>query len=251
MTKQVKFNNEGFALSSGFVTVYKVDENNLFTQPEQEWVCVDSSISGNSYLDEPPQHKDGFAIKRTDNGWEYIEDHRGKTFYNTETQEKVEIKEIGKLPENLTALEPFENCKWNSENQQWVKDVEKEKQQFKNSRQALIITLKNKADELGNQLLHEYPQIEQTSFSIQKEEAIAWQKDNSHPTPVLTGIATARNLELSELVARVIRKTTAFERVTGMIAGQRQAIMDKLEQATEQAQLDEIKQEIEQWKPSI
>ncbi|MDG6881059.1 Bacteriophage tail assembly protein [Phocoenobacter uteri] len=252
MTQQnVQFDENGFALSSGFITVYKVDKNNLFIQSEQEWVSIDTSISPNAYLDEPLEHKDGFAIKRTENGWEYIEDHRGKTFYDTQTQEKVEIKEVGKLPENLTALQPFENCKWDSENQQWVKDIEKEKQQFKANQQALIITLKNKADELGNQLLHEYPQIEQTSFAIQKEEAIAWQKDNSHPTPVLTGIATARNLELSELVARVIRKTTAFESVTGIIAGQRQAIMDKLEKATEQAQLDEIKQEIEQWQLSI
>ncbi len=151
----------------------------------------------------------------------------------------------------LTPTKPSNSHVWNEGKEQWEISEEKEKQQFKTNQQALIITLKNKADELGNQLLHEYPQIEQTSFSIQKEEAIAWQKDNSTPTPVLTGIATARNLELSELVARVIRKTTGFERVTGMIAGQRQAIMDKLEKATEQAQLDEIKKEIEQWQLSI
>lgn len=251
MTKQVKFNNEGFALSSGFVTVYKVDENNLFTQPEQEWVCVDSSISGNSYLDEPPQHKDGFAIKRTDNGWEYIEDHRGKTFYNTETQEKVEIKEIGKLPENLTALEPFENCKWDSKKQKWVKDAEKIKQQFKSNQQGLIIKLKHKADELGDLFLSEYPQIEQASFPTQKEEAKEYLKDKSYPTPVLSGIAKKRNLTLDELVERVIRKSKAFAEVTGIIAGQRQAIMDKLEKATNQEELDAISKEIDQWQLSI
>ncbi len=183
--------------------------------------------------------------------YEELENYQWQPLSDEQWQAILGYEKVTYIDGVIKGIEPAPSEYHELINGEWVLSQEKVQAGFKRNQQALIIKLKDKADELGNQLLHEYPQIEQTSFSIQKEEAIAWQKDNSTPTPVLTGIATARNLELSELVARVMKKTTAFETVTGMIAGQRQAIMDKLEQATEQTQLDEISKDIEQWQLSI
>lgn len=45
-----------------------------------------------------------------------VEDYRGKTYYDTATGAAVEITELGKIPENLTALKPESDlCKWGGE----------------------------------------------------------------------------------------------------------------------------------------
>ena len=119
----VIFNTEGFAETSGEITVYCIDNNGIYSHSMTEYVSEGGSLSAGSYLDAPPQPKQGFVIVRTENSWEYQVDHRG-TYYSTETGEQVEHTELGDLPQNLTKIAPLDvPCKWNGS--EWVKDEAK------------------------------------------------------------------------------------------------------------------------------
>ena len=119
----VIFNSDGFAENSGEITVYCTDHQGIYSHSTTEFISEGGSLAAGSYLDEPPPTKQGFAIVRTENGWEYKADHRG-TYYSTETSEQVEINELGDLPQNLTQIPPLaEICKWNGST--WVIDEAK------------------------------------------------------------------------------------------------------------------------------
>jgi hypothetical protein len=67
---------------------------------ESNWL-----IPADAYLDEPMAAIDGHAVRRTDDAWELIEDHRG-TLFDTGTGEAVQFDQLGPLPESLTD-QPF------------------------------------------------------------------------------------------------------------------------------------------------
>ncbi|MDH2927367.1 hypothetical protein [Lonepinella koalarum] len=120
----IQFDQQGFALESGEITVYQTNSNNEFSGATTEFVSVGGGLSANSYLDAPPNVKNGFAIVRENNSWQYVEDHRGETVYSTVDRSSFEIKELGKIPENYTAVKPENDyCDWNG--MQWVINAEK------------------------------------------------------------------------------------------------------------------------------
>lgn len=120
----VTFNPDGFAENSGEITVYCTDNQGIYSHCTTEYVSEGGSLAAGSYLDEPPKAKEGFAIVRTDEGWELKADHRG-IYYNTETGEQIEHKVFGAPPANSTALKPLdEPCRWDGE--RWVIDAEKQ-----------------------------------------------------------------------------------------------------------------------------
>ena len=135
----INFDDHGFALESGEITVYTADHNGIFSHQTTEFVSEGGSLSAGSYVDAPPQPKQGFVIVRADNSWQYQPDHRG-TYYSKETGEKVEHTVLGELPENLTALAPLtEPCKWDGT--EWVKDEEKIADNFIKTQTHLITNI--------------------------------------------------------------------------------------------------------------
>lgn len=242
----ITFNEAGFAEDSGEVTVYCTDNQGIYSHSATEYVSEGGSLSAGSYLDAPPQPKQGFVIVRADNSWQYQADHRG-TYYSKETGEKVEHTALGGLPENLTAIKPLaEPCKWNGT--AWVKDETKIAELFMQRKEALLATLANKADTLKSSLLVGYPQTEIESFYRQEKEALAWKADNKADTPMLKQIARVRGVPFEILVEKVIEKASQFAVAIGVIIGQRQAFEDKLLALSSQKELDELKKEIEEWK---
>ncbi|WP_340619946.1 tail fiber assembly protein [Xenorhabdus siamensis] len=142
----VQFDENGFALSYGWIQVYctnAVNREYIGTKLERTFIGV--TLSAGSYLDEPKLSKaPNKVICRTVDGksWEYVPDYRGKKAYHIKTREHIEIMEIGDLPTELTLLEPktpFD--KWNGT--QWVTDIEAqhqhEVQQAKSQKQQLLI----------------------------------------------------------------------------------------------------------------
>ena len=211
----IEFDKNGFALASGEVTVYTTDTNGIFSHQTTEFVSEGGSLAAGSYLDAPPQPKQGFVIVRVDNNWQYQADHRG-TYYNKETGEKVEHTALGELPDNLTALAPLnEPCKWNGTG--WVKDEAKIVELFMQRKEALLATLANKADTLKSSLLVGYPQTEIESFYRQEKEALAWRADNKVDTPMLKQIARVRGVHFDVLVEKVIEKASQFAVAIGLI----------------------------------
>lgn len=73
-----------------------------------------------------------------------------------------------------------------------------------------------------------YPDREISTFNKQESEARAYAADPTASTPLLSALAQARDIELSELVQRVIAKADALAVASGSIIGQRQALEDRL-----------------------
>ena len=241
----VTFNQDGFAEKSGEVTVYCTDNQGIYSHTTAEYVSEGGSISAGSYLDAPPQPKQGFVIVRADNNWQYQADHRG-TYYSTLTGEKVEHTALGELPDNLTALAPLaEPCKWNGT--AWVKDEAKIVELFMQRKEALLAMLANKADTLKSSLLVGYPQTEIESFYRQEKEALAWKADNKADTPMLKQIARVRGVPFDVLVEKVIEKASQFAVAIGVIIGQRQAFEDRLLDTKTLEELTALEKEIEEW----
>ena len=242
----VTFNQDGFAENSGEITVYCTDTQGIYIKETTEYVSEGGSLATGSYLDAPPQPKQGFVIVRVDNNWQYQADHRG-TYYSKETGEKVEHTTLGELPDNLTELVPLaEPCKWNGSG--WVKDESKIVELFMLRKEALLSTLANKADTLKSSLLVGYPQTEIESFYRQEKEALAWKADNKADTPMLKQIARVRGVPFEVLVEKVIEKASQFAVAIGVIIGQRQAFEDRLLALSSQKELDALEKEIEEWK---
>ena len=242
----VTFNQEGFAQNSGEITVYCTDAQGIYIKETTEYVSAGGSLAAGSYLDAPPQPKQGFVIVRVDNSWQYQADHRG-TYYSKETGEKVEHTALGELPENLTALAPLaEPCKWNGT--EWVKDEARIVELFMQRKEALLTTLANKADTLKSSLLVGYPQTEIESFYRQEKEALAWKADNKVDTPMLKQIARVRGVPFDVLVEKVIEKASQFAVAIGLIIGQRQAFEDRLLALKTMEELTALEKEIEEWK---
>lgn len=73
-----------------------------------------------------------------------------------------------------------------------------------------------------------YPDGEVQSWSQQTKEADALAASPDAPTPMLTAIASARGLSVTDLAARVRSKTAAYAHASGKIIGQRQVLEDAL-----------------------
>lgn len=79
--------------------------------------------AANSYRVDPPEYREGHVavINAEGNGWNYVEDYRGKIVYNTETKETLQWGALGPLPEGYTdQIPPDPNDKW--EDDKWVPD---------------------------------------------------------------------------------------------------------------------------------
>lgn len=128
--EQAEIGQNGLATKAGWIKTYIADPTTReYLNANMEYIYFDVSVSAGAYTDAPElPTKTGFAIVRSEDGskWEIVADHRGKTAYNTETRQPVEVDFIGDLPETLTLLEPkTEFDKWNGK--KWVTDTEAQK----------------------------------------------------------------------------------------------------------------------------
>ncbi|AAU36685.1 hypothetical protein [[Mannheimia] succiniciproducens] len=143
----VQFDNQGFAIESGFMTVHVIDAQGVYVHSEEQYISEGGSLSANAVLSEPKAARQGFAVQWTGKVWQYVEDHRGEVYYNTQTKAEVTISELGKIPENLTALQPSDpNCEWNGE--VWVLRAEKQAELKAQKLQQFIDGVDNKASRI-------------------------------------------------------------------------------------------------------
>lgn len=88
------------------------------------------------------------------------------------------------------------------------------------------------ADKAIASLTAAYPDREISTFDKQESEARAYAANPTASTPLLSALAQARGIELSELVQRVIAKADILAMASGSIIGQRQALEDRLDTCT-------------------
>lgn len=125
-----KFGEDGYVSQTGWVKVYSSHwETMEYIGATMEYVNEGGGLSSGAYLDAPKlPTKPDIAIIRSEDGksWFHIADNRGKTAYNTENRQPVEIDFIGDLPDTLTLLEPqTEFDKWDGK--KWVTDTDAQK----------------------------------------------------------------------------------------------------------------------------
>lgn len=98
---------------------------------------------------------------------------------------------------------------------------------------AKLAEINRKAQEFVNQLAHldETPEFERETWSIQREEAKAWNTDKRAETPTLALIAQMRGVPLDVLRQKAYEKAVTYQTVAAVVAGQRQAYEDRLNRA--------------------
>ncbi|WP_208607799.1 tail fiber assembly protein [Rodentibacter myodis] len=241
----VQFNAEGFALKSGEVTVYVVDSQGIYHHSENEYVSIGAGLSAGAFLDAPLQDKAGFAIIRTDKGWEYIADHRGKICYDKSTRTETIISKLGEIPQNLTALKPdSEYDMWNEDAGCWEVSQEKLTALLTDRKTALLQHIADKTDQLKAQYLLGYSQAEIDSFYRQEREA-----RGELPLMLLTELFEGRDdlVNIEQLKEKVIEKADLFAIIMGKTFAVKQNFETHIEQAQTLEELENISKEIDKW----
>lgn len=79
-----------------------------------------------------------------------------------------------------------------------------------------------------------YRPEERETWTFQRDEALAWQADNSAPTPFCDTIAQNRGIPRELFLPKVIENSTLFFSASATILGQQQALLDQLSDAMKQ-----------------
>ncbi|PHO10332.1 hypothetical protein CPG37_04600 [Malaciobacter canalis] len=81
-------------------------------------------IPANATTKEPLSPKDGFAVcfNEETKEWEYIENNRGKTVYETSTKQELKVDYLGAIKNEHTLLKPTQFDKWDDVTKSWVED---------------------------------------------------------------------------------------------------------------------------------
>ncbi|WP_443091059.1 hypothetical protein ACTUM7_08750 [Basfia succiniciproducens] len=213
----VKFDNEGFAVESGYTTVYVVDEQGVFTHSEEQFVSEGGGLPANAVLDAPKPAKQGFAVQRVGNQWQYIEDHRGEVYYDKATKAEAAISELGEIPENLTALKPTcENCEWDGDN--WVISAEKQAEVKAQKLQQFIDGIDNKAASIYSI----WTRFEQ-EYTSRENAAKAFKEANyqSEPSRFIADFATKAGIDNKTAADLILVQAEGLRKLLVELANQR------------------------------
>lgn len=198
--------------------------------------CIDTA---------PPEAREGYAARWTGTAWEYLRDLRGQTAYRTDSGEAVPIDTVGALSDGLT-LEPRPSECHEWQNGAWQENparaAEIKAQALAQAKAAKLAEINRAAQQFVSQAadLDKTPEFEVATWPLQAAEAQAWHTNPEAETPVLAAIAAARGLDLEKLRAAALRKANAYTALTAHIAGQRQALADKLDKAKTVAAVEKI-----------
>lgn len=125
-TETITFDENGFALSSGFIKTYDVDSNNIYIGSNDTYITEGFGLPAGSYLDAPVLaiEKNEVIVRRME-GWDVVPDFRRQVFYSKQDGSEVEIKEVGAVSDELTDRKyPGQFYNWDGSG--WIlNDVEK------------------------------------------------------------------------------------------------------------------------------
>lgn len=150
--------------------VYCFAKNNEFTSIENIELQEGEGLPAQSTMIEVIKVKEGFArvFNEADQVWGYIEDHRGEDVYSSIDGQKVEIKELGALPENLTYQpRPSEYHDFIEGN--WIEDIEAREQAEK---QAKIDALNSEMAKLRNDIIFGQAMGDDVSAQVERVKEI-------------------------------------------------------------------------------
>lgn len=107
------------------ISVCQLDENNYFvgmTVADLAPLNTDGNylIPRLCIIADEPELKAGYIPQWLGNAWKYIEDHRGETIYSKQTGERVDILELGALPDDVTTQAPLPYSEWSEKAETWI-----------------------------------------------------------------------------------------------------------------------------------
>jgi len=95
---------------------------------------------------------------------------------------------------------------------------------FEELQQSMITTLHRTFDDLYNNYLTSYPNAEIASFPTKQKEAMAWNLDNTTPTPTIDAMVQNNPTKRAELLYAVLAKVTYLAEQEGEMVAKRDAI---------------------------
>ncbi|HDR1020939.1 TPA: hypothetical protein QB352_000169 [Pasteurella multocida] len=213
----VQFNKEGFALETGEVVVYVTDEKGIYTHTVTEFVVEGTGISAGSYLEQVPKVKSGYAIKRVENGWKYIEDHRGEIVYSTIDKTEITINDVGAYPENTTKLKPpCSYCEWNGE--KWFISQEKQTE----AKRQLIQKLVDNIDNTAASILSKWTRFTE-EYKLREVAAIEFKEANftGEVSIYISSFATVSGLDNKSATLLILKQAEGLRTLQEQLAVQR------------------------------
>ncbi|END3473490.1 tail fiber assembly protein [Salmonella enterica] len=116
--------DNGLSVNAGWITVYHAGPDGEYTGASNDYLMQGVGLSAGAYADAPEiPTQPGKAIRRSADKthWEIVTDHRGKTAWDTNTREAVNVTFLGELPPSLTFTPPTDPFDvWDGET--WVTD---------------------------------------------------------------------------------------------------------------------------------
>lgn len=144
--------DKGFAVSDGFIRIYNVDPaTGEFIHYSDEFLTQGVGLPAHSFIEPPLEAKEGFAVCRTESGWEYRTDYRNSVAYSIESGSQSRVTELGELPAYLTFLVPKTQFdQWNGS--EWITDLAAQRQAEIDVAKAEKHQLEQKAKEMIEKL---------------------------------------------------------------------------------------------------
>lgn len=112
---------------------------------------------------------------------------------------------------------------------------------FEKAKSDKLKEIHSEYDAIISSLTGKYPESEKLTFSQQLSEAQSYIADNNPFVPLLTALSKARNVKISALAKRIIKKAEAYTQQIGNVIGQRQAFEDELEKCKTTEEVEKIK----------
>lgn len=173
----------------------------------------------------PPEADDGRVAVFADGAWTLVEDHRGEVWYDTATQERHEIKNLGIVPEAWTQSEPTDReAVWNGAAWEVPFAVlkERKRREIWAAGDAILAAVKTK-----------YTQAEIESWSKQERGAkdLAAGVTDSEAAQFVAGIATLRGIPVDTLRDKILANVAAYGRLSTAVIGTQQRLDDLIKAA--------------------
>lgn len=103
-----------------------------------------------------------------------------------------------------------------------------------------LTEINQKGEAMAAILTAGYPEFEIKTWPQQETESMAWNADNTSPTPMIDIMATARGIPRELYLSKTVAKVTIFREKSSNLVGQRQKYSDQVAAATTPEQIAAI-----------
>ena len=174
----------------------------------------------------------------TNKQWEIKANYRDEVWYDTETKERHEIKEIGVTPESTwTQKQPDDDAKvWDNEAQDWVLPFN-----------VLVERKRNEIWSVGDTILAQvktrFTQAEIESWPKQEQGAKDIEAGNTETDDAkfVSSMAEQRGIQLDTLVAKIMYNVDYYALLSSKVIGEQQRLDDLIKTA----EVNQSKEELE------